>query len=194
MRCGIVKNGFLIIAATAVVSMGFDAKQGDIWTGGSFSFYSKGVKYNNSLMDSYYGSDRINQLSFSPLMRFFAFNNFCIGPKFNWVGAFSSGSNANVIEIGGDLGFAGSARNLYPYLITSPYASIYESEGTFVLPFNAGLMIKVSDHLGLQFEFGLSFGFEEAYTMNTIAIGIGVCGFGKSSAISILNKLGQIYY
>jgi hypothetical protein len=50
-------------------------------------------------------------------------------------------------------------------------------------------MLAITKHLGLQIEFGLKLRFEEYRTLNTIAIGIGICGFGKNSAISILNQL-----
>jgi hypothetical protein len=91
--------------------------------------------------------------------------------------------------LNGELGYVMVFNNSYPYLMISPGAEFNSDNSRFVFPFSAGLMISITEHLGVQFELGMKYSFDESYTLNTIAIGIGICGFGKKSAISILNQL-----
>lgn len=191
-----VKASFLMIIAFTVKIFGFYAQTGDIWVNGEFSLLSDGVKYNhpNSAYNDFLNknSERTNQVSLSSAVRFFLVDHFCLGPRISWIGLYYEDDSIeysnNTFELNGELGFTGVSNKIYPYFIVSPGVEFNSNFSRFVLPFSAGFMLAISEHLGLQIEFGLKFGFEEYYTTNTIAIGIGICGFGKNSAISILNQ------
>jgi len=182
-----LKVSFFLITIT-VTSFCFDAKTDNIWVNGEFSFLSEGINYK--FADLNRNSHRTNQVNLSSAVRYFLADHFCLGPRFNWYGIdYSSNDNfLNFFELSGELGYVGVSNNIYPYLIISPGAEFNSNYSRFILPFSAGLMLAIADHLGLQFEFGLKFGFEQNYILNTFAIGIGICGFGKNSAISILNQ------
>lgn len=186
---------FLLITGLTATTLCFDAKTDDIWVNGEFSFLSNGVKYKHPNRDYSdflnQNSHRSNQVNLSSAVRFFLVDHFCLGPRFSWYGIDYATKDKflNFFELNGELGYVGvSNNNNYPYLIISPGAEFNSDYSRFVLPFSAGLMLAITEHLGLQFEFGLKFAFEQYTTYNTIAIGIGICGFGKNSAISILNQ------
>lgn len=151
MNRSILRMSILMIAAGVLASFGFDAKGGDCWVSGGFSFQSSGVKYKNDFLNDFYNDDdRYNTIQFSPSFRFFPVNHFCIGPEFNWIGVFTDGSGANVFELKGTLGLVGVAGNSYPYLLAAPGAQFAESVSRFVLPFSGGIMLAISEHLGLS--------------------------------------------
>jgi hypothetical protein len=190
-----IKASFLLITALTIKSFCFDAKTGDTWINGDFSLLSSKAKpkFQNSISNQ--DSRRTYQLSLSSAMRYFLIDHICLGPRFTWRGfsyvdanSYDSVKFINFFELNGELGYVRVLNNSYPYLMVSPGVEFNQDYSRFVLPFSAGLMLKITEHLGLQFELGLKIAFEEAYTINTVGIGIGICGFGKNSAISILNQ------
>ncbi len=189
-----VKASFLMLTAFLVTIFGFDAKTGDIWVNGEFSFLSTGrvYKYENKKLNRYLNnnSERANQINLSSAVRFFLFEHLCLGPRISWEGFNYTITDEffNFFELNGELGLVGVSNAIYPYLLVSPGFQFSENISRFVFPFSAGLMLPINEHLGLQFEFGVKLAFEEYHTDNTISIGIGICGFGKKSAISILNQ------
>ena len=183
-----------VIITVVQVACGFDASQGNIWTGGAFSFQSMGAKNKNYDFDI----DRMNMLMLSPTLRLFPVSHFCIGPAFNWMGIFSGGDNMNFFGVGGEIGFVGFAGGTAPYVLVSPGAQIINGSGAssqsiFELPFSAGLIIPIDKNIGFQLEAGLTFGFDEDVTTNTISFGIGVCGLGERTAVSVLSKFMPLF-
>jgi hypothetical protein len=173
----------------------FMARKGQAWLGGGVNFMSMGAKYKdlryNDIDDS-----RLNMLSVAMITRFFPANNFCMGPKFGWNGMFVENLSINTYNIGGDIGAVfGNSGSAMPYFITSPHAAIssgsYGSNGIFVLPFTLGVMVPIGKSgVAMQYEFGLSFAFEEKYTINSFSIGFGISGLGKKVAVSMVNTMG----
>lgn len=94
----------------------------------------------------------------------------------------------STFELNAELGIVGKIKVFYPYLLISPGFEFSKYISRDLFPFSAGLMLPINEHLGLQFEFGVKLAFEGYSTESTIALGIGICGFGKKSAISILNQ------
>ena len=175
----------------------FNAKKGQVWLGGRFSFTT--LIYDKL-------NHRENLLSISPTTRFFPANNFCLGPKFGWMGGYEKNYSRNAISIGGDIGFVGSGNSVLPYVLVSPYAFInsmnyhyssYHGKTSitfFVLPIFGGLLIPVGKSgIGLQVEIGNSVSFEGNDIRNMFGLVFGVCGLGQKIAIGFLNVIGTTY-
>jgi opacity protein-like surface antigen len=199
---------FGLLNVVPVNSETFEAKQGDVWLGGSFSFSSMGYSY-----DGEPSGDRMNMFMLSPITRFFPADYFSIGPKISWLGVFpSGGQNITMLGLGGELGYVYGGKIL-PYFFAGSQANLirekYESydydefgnsvdysdtytDWSYVLPLSLGVVVPVVDNLGLQFEFGFQLGFNEGgkSKSNQIFIGFGICGLGKNVAISALSSTG----
>jgi hypothetical protein len=198
----------------------FNAKQGQVWLGGSFSYLTMNRQYKveertydyytrqYETKTSWVKGNRAHMVSFSPISRFFPANNFCFGPKFGWMSTFGKDYSSNAINLGGDIGFVGSGNSVLPYFIVSPHALImgvsytYSSSSYgdrerdtsithFVLPLTAGLIIPLSGSgVAMQLEVGYSMSFEEYQKQNMFSIGVGVSGLGRKIAVSFLNAIG----
>ena len=192
MKKAIIVTLLLSINYSLTNSQTFNASHGNIWTGGSFGFSTYGVTLKNT---DYIDNSRINCFSLSPIFRTFPYNNFFLGPKLSWLGMHSGSSSENLWQLGGEIGCAFNAITI-PYLYTSPHAlisnsSYYSPESMFKLPFNAGIIIPVMKNVGFQIEAGYCLGFpsEGHYHTNSFSIGIGICGLGENTAISMVNVL-----
>ncbi|MDO5575905.1 MAG: hypothetical protein Q4F84_02395 [Fibrobacter sp.] len=130
-----MKIKILLVVMSVVVlaanSFGFEAAQGNIWTGANLSFSSRGIKYKDFDVDV----DRVNLLVLDPSVRFFVANSFFIGPKFQWMGMFTGSNSVNLLKAGGEIGLAFNTSTVLPYFAVSPCAQIVEEESHFELPF-----------------------------------------------------------
>jgi hypothetical protein len=190
-----------VVFSTSILSAAdqFSGEKGDIWTGGSFSFMS--------MWSSVPNSSGVNFVMLSPMMRFFPANNFCLGPKVSWIGMYPKNNSINMFGLGIDLGYAGGTSTI-PYFLVSPQFMFASSSSTssgyshtsssqaFILPFTFGTIIPIGKSLGLQLEAGYNAQFDitsgggNSYTLNTITLGIGVCGLGQKVAVSVVNTFG----
>jgi hypothetical protein len=169
----------------------FEAQKGDRWLGGNFCFMSTGMRRSTSD----YRQPRRNLVTFSPIARFFPLNHLTVGPKLAWEGMFTDGYAINWGGIGAEAGFVCGERHL-PYLISSPQIAFQcelhaRPEISYTLPFTAGIMVPLADMIGLQFEACLHLCFHRHTIANTFSIGIGICGFGKRTAVSLVNVLNS---
>jgi hypothetical protein len=181
----------LTLNSITAYSQTFNAGHGNFWTGGSFSFLTYGEKST----EYEYSSSRTNMFSLSPIIRAFPANNFFIGPKLAWAGVSSGNMGINMLQLGGEIGLAFN-KGTIPYIYSSPhalilYSNLQSSGSMFKLPFNAGIMFPIMNNIGFQIEAGYCIGFPNGsqYRTNSFSAGIGICGFGKNTAISMINVL-----
>ena len=177
----------LVLISTPVHSQIFNARQGDIWLGGSMGFSSIGRSNSNSR--------RVNTLYVSPMIRFFPAQHLVAGPKFTWTGTYYNSEKYNTLGFGGEIGFAFGSGTI-PYILVSPqFGTIIVdsySEEAFIFPLTAGIIVPVGGNLGLQFEVGYTLNrYKDSNPTNVFSIGIGVCGLGKKLAVSVLNNIAS---
>ena len=198
-----MKTSFFVVAAI-LVSMftaqnshadGF-AKQGSFWLGGGFNYTSLGNEYSD---------DRTNILQISPIVRFFPFDYFMIGPSFSWTGMFTGDNNINMFGIGADLGCTFNVNDkVYPYFRTGAnfiiegiseelYGERYSnSVQGFSMPIAGGVIIPVGRVFAFQIEPAFTITWIEGNSMNSFGINIGICGIGEKSAVSFLQGLSGL--
>ena len=74
---------------------------------------------------------------------------------------------------------------------SSEFSSNDNSSQVLFLPFTAGVIVPIGRGLGLEVEAGYSVGFNlsssGSETANAVTIGVGICGIGRTTAVSIVN-------
>jgi len=204
-----------IVTTVVAQEQFFDASQGNIWLGGGVSYSSMGFKF-----DGVSAEYRLNSLNISPIIRFFPLNGVILGPKIDYARIAESingkSDGVNLMGIGGEVGYIYGKSTVKPFIFTSPQFSVRleddddgvqdeplslikmqnknsrEDDVVFTLPFTGGLMIPLSDNLGLQLETGMKYKFDADYSTNTFFFGFGVYGLGTKSAVSVMTTLNDV--
>lgn len=172
----------------------FNASKGDIWFGGGLSYSSLGFKFEGES-----GNLRINTFNIAPILRFFPTDGLILGPKVDYSRISYSHSDEingyNYLGMGGELGYLAGNLKVKPFVLAAPqFHTLFDSkdgEVGFTMPITAGVMIPVTDHIGLQLETGIQFRTysDYDYSTNQFFVGFGICGFGKRSAVSMTTKI-----
>jgi len=173
------------VVILVVNASGFNARKGNFWICSGLSFQTIRVERDN-IFETY--SETQGRFLLSQTIRFFIVDHFFIGPELTWESIFSDNNEENMFIAGVELGLVSNKSNIFPYLLVSPGIQVYHG-GSFILPFYGGLIIPVTQSLGLQFELGFGLGIKETHTSKKFSIGLGMCGLGKKTAISLLNIL-----
>ena len=183
----IVTLTVLAVQSESATTETFSARKGDLWLGGSLMFTSKGY-----LEEDY---PRYTRFRLAPIFRSFPITRLFIGPKFAWSSQFFYGYKLHAVDLGGELGYAFPAAVL-PYLLCGPHVTLYsdthQSAKMVNIPISGGVIIPLAGNLGMQFELGYSLGFRDGTTSSVISVGLGVCGLGRTVAVSVLNSINAV--
>jgi hypothetical protein len=177
----------VLLCVAAPLAQRFAARQGDFWTGGSFGFAS--AQWSG-------GNNRQNVVNCDPIARFFPLRGLFAGPKISWTGEYLGTYTSNNVGLGADCGYMHAGSVSY-YCFTSPHyvfsmnGSSYGKTGaiTLWLPAAAGILIAAGSSLGVQLEIGYGIGFNKSQRVDAYTIGLGVCGFGTKTLISVVNAM-----
>jgi hypothetical protein len=173
----------------------FFTDKGSFWLGGSGGYH-----YYIENSDMFHDKITDHSFSLSPMVRFFPYRYFFIGPDLGWGCSFNKISHVdNFLNAGLEGGFAyGKNEHIIPYVkigatylleITSgPMSSDNVFHGIEV-PVTIGLMIPLFSSTGLQIQSGYEFEFFGHNRLNSFGFSFGFCGIGKKSAVSLLGNL-----
>jgi hypothetical protein len=193
----IVILGIALIAvfSSTVKSADFFTDKGSIWASGSISYINEYIRGE---------TDPVNTFTLSPTVRYFPVKYLFVAPAFSWSIASQKDFSIGSFNIGPEVGFAyGNHFPAVPYVLTGiKYVHTYVSYSSssrsgadgFQIPLLAGIMVPLVDGLGLQLETGFTYNHARNYGIgassdnSAFSISIGVCGIGKSMAISLLNS------
>jgi hypothetical protein len=168
--------------------------RGSMWLG-------SGLSYFNMKIDS--ATDRATYTSISPFIRYFFIRYLALGPRFEWIGESIGKTNERKIGAGLDLAAVysyrpttfyvsfGTAFNRYALHISRPLplGNIDTAITGSSLSLNAGLIFTLKDIASLQLEPGydiVTIKNVSGANANVFRFSIGICGIGKSTAVSIL--------
>ena len=167
--------------------------QGGFWLGSGFTFFTLGSEGSSS---------RENVIIASPFFRSFIAPHFALGFRVDWFRIGENDASMSVFSPGFDMTFAnGRGGNIFfftPGVKINCYSQKWNdyyyggshsisNSGTTIF-INFGLIVKISDIIGLQFEPGFDFMSVESHTSNMFHFSVGFCAFSKKAAVSFLEK------
>jgi hypothetical protein len=176
----------------------FFTDKGSLWLGGSGGYHCY-VENDNIFNDNI--TD--HSFSLSPMVRFFPYRYFFIGPDLGWGCSFNKSSYVyNILNAGLEGGFAfGKNEHIIPYVKTGAtyLLEIISRSNTYMqsdnvihgieVPVTIGLMIPLFNSIGLQIQSGYEFQLFGHIRSNNFGFSFGFCGIGKKSAVSLLGNL-----
>lgn len=168
-----------------------------IWLSGNFGFTTMNIQ----------GLDAKEKMLFvNPSIRFFLTQDFFIGPRLQWTGAYGPVSSINDIGTGMDLGVLATGDKPVVFYFRTGFllnvqqykSELYELEPGYAYgvswPLGVGAFIRVSPDLYLQVEPGYQIKVSENSTVNNFSLSIGFAVAGRKYCVSTLHTLTNVYY